>query len=940
MRSCIAVLLLVCTTVFSAIRVYAQGSVAGTVTDASTGEPVIGASVLLQGTQTGASTDVEGKFLIPSVPVGTYNLQISYITYKTHLVENVVVENGKRVSITVQLTEDVSELNEVVVRGTRSVDTDFTLLAAIRESKLVVSGISAEMISRSPDRDAAEVVRRVPGVTIMAGRYIVIRGASDRYNVTMLNGAYAPSMEADRRAFAFDVIPSGQLDQMLIFKSPSPELPGDFAGGVVKITTKSIPDETGLTFGYSLGYRSGTTFNTFYRSPRDWTQNFGFNGGTYNLPQSFPSDLRGISDEQTLRNAALSLRNYWLPEKVNAFFDQSASFTGNFKFLLGNVEVGNITAINWSNSRNRFSVNRKDFNQYDFISNSPSAIYAYSDDQNNQNSRTGVLMNWAFRLNENHIIEWRNIFNQINNSQYIYREGQNFEGNFYGTWGGFQEIFRGVYAGQLTGKHTLFGNRTTINWMAGAGKSYRDLPDNRRYRRDRDLTNGTERTYVPVSAAQVYFLGRFYGNMDEDSYTGSVSIDHTLKVSDNFLPVVSVGLFFENKERRFTARNIGYARNAFGWNTSLEYLPIDELFQPVNIYPPDGSGLIIDEQTNGSDSYSATNNLKAYYAAISLPIGKIMNISGGARLEDNVQSLGTATRTGDAIDQAVPVKRLLPSANLTVNLKDNMLIRAVYGRTLNRPEFREIAPFSFYDFEFNWVYGGNPDLKTAKIDNCDLRWEWYPSKSELITFGGFYKSFEDAIEAVYVPGAGSQGAKGFRYGNARSASVYGVELEVRKSLAGLTSSRLLDNLSLIFNTTLSKSNVDVGNQPERPLMGQSPYVVNAGLFYNNDSRGTQISVMYNVVGRRLFAVGGYTDAGDAVFEDIYEMPRNLIDLSVTQKLTDRLQGKFTISDMLNQKYILMQDGNRDGRFDRNNDQIVQENRFGSLFTLNLTYKIR
>jgi outer membrane cobalamin receptor len=917
----------------------AQGSIAGTVKDAATGEPVIGASVVVQGTQIGASTDVEGKFLIASVPAGTYNLQISYITYKTHLVEQVVVENGKRINIAVQLAEDVSELEEVVVRGTRSVDTDFTLLAAIRESKLVVSGISAEMISRSPDRDAAEVVRRVPGVTVMGGRYIVIRGANERYNVTMLNGAYAPSMEADRRAFAFDVIPSGQIDQMLIFKSPSPELPGDFAGGVVKITTKSIPDETGLTFGYSLGYRAGSTFNTFYQSRRDFVQNFGFNGGAYNLPQGFPADLRGVTDEQALRNAALSLTNEWLPEKITSFFDQSASFTGNFKFRLGRVEIGNITAVNWSNSRNRFEVKRQDFNQFDVVANAPSPIYAYTDDQNNQNSRTGLLMNWAVRFNENHVVEFRNVYNQINNSQYIYREGTNFEGNFYGTWGGFQEIFRGVYAGQLTGKHKLFNNQTTLNWMAGMGKSYRDLPDNRRYRRDRDLISGNERTYVPVSAAQVYFLGRFYGNMDESSYTGSISIDHTLKVSQNFLPVLSAGIFFEEKDRTFVARNIGYARNAFGWNSSLENLPINELFAPENIYPPDGSGLIIDEQTNGSDSYTAANNLKAYYASMSIPVGKVLNLSGGVRYEKNIQSLGTATRTGDAIDQAVPVGRILPSANLTVNLSENMLVRAVYGRTLNRPEFREIAPFSFYDFEFNWVYGGTPDLKTARIDNYDLRWEWYPSKSELITVGGFYKDFENAIEAVYVPGAGSQGAKGFRFGNARSASVYGMEVEVRKSLAGLTASRLVNNLSLIFNTTLSKSTVDVGNQPERPLMGQSPYVVNAGLFYNSEATGTQVSLMYNVVGRRLFAVGGYTDAGDAVFEDIYEMPRNLIDLSITKRFTERLQGKLTVADILNQKYILMQDGNRDGIFDKNNDQIVQANRFGSLVTINLTYKI-
>lgn len=924
---------------FGSLVAFSQGSIGGIVKDAMTGEPIIGANVVIQGTQLGSSTDLEGKFLINNVAAGKYVLQISFVTYKTHLVNDVVVDNGKRISIDVQLSEDVSELSEVIVRGTRTVDNDFALLASIRESKLVVSGISAEMITRSPDRDAAEVVKRIPGVTIMGGRYIVIRGASERYNVTMLHGAYAPSMEADRRSFAFDVIPSGQIDQLLIFKSPSPELPGDFAGGVVKITTKSIPDENGITFGYSLGFRTQSTFNDFLQSKRDPVQNFGFNGGINDLPAGFPDDLRGITNETSLSQAARSLNNNWVPDRVNSFLDQSASLTSNFRFKIRNIEVGNITAINWSNSRNRFDVRRKDFNQYDDVNNLPSVIYDYNDDQNNQNSRTGVLFNWAFRFNDNHTIEFKNLYNQINNSQYIFRKGQNFEGNFYGQWGGFQEIYRGVYSGQLLGKHKLFNGRTNVNWVANLGQSYRDMPDNRRYRRDLDLQSNTERTYVPVSAAQVYFLGRFYGDMTEDSYSGSVAIDHTIEVNENFLPVIAAGVFYDKKDRTFLARNLGYARDAFNWNSSLEYLSIQDLFHPANIYPTTGDGLIIDEQTNGSDSYVASNELKAYYASLLLPFGKKVTLAGGVRVENNNQILSTATRTGDNINQQVPVNRVLPSANLSYNFNDNMLVRVTYGQSLNRPEFREIAPFSFYDFEFNWVYSGEPNLRTAKIQNYDLRWEWYPTKNEMITFGGFYKDFTDAIEAVYVPGAGSQGAKGFRYANASSAYVYGVELDIRKSLAGLTASRFVDNLNVLFNTALSKSSVDVGSQPKRPLMGQSPYVINAGLYYQSDETGLQVSILYNVVGRRLFAVGGYTDMGEALYEDIYEMPRNVIDLSVTKKFGERLQGKFTLSDILNQKYVLLQDGNRDGIFDRKRDQVVQENRFGSLYTLGFTYQI-
>lgn len=929
-----ALLSLVCV-ILSAGFAFSQGSIAGKITDEKTGEAIIGGTILVQGTSVGTSTDIEGNFLISSIPAGTYTLQITYVGYQNTTIPNVVVENGKRITIDAKISDATSQLEEVVITGTRSVDNDFSIVREIRESKLVVTGVSAEMITRTPDRDAAEVAKRVPGVTIMGGKYIVIRGLSERYNVTMLHGAYAPSMEADRRSFAFDIIPSAQLDQLLIFKSPSPELPGDFAGGAVKVTTKGIPDESSITVGYSLGYRTNSSLKDFYRGERSGSQLFGFNSGLNDLPSSFPSYIDDALPEGQQESAGRSLRNNWTPEKVTSFLDQSASVTGAFKFNINKIQVGNVTAINWSNTWNRFDVKRKDFNQYDEINNEPDPIYAYTDDQNNQNTRTGVLFNWAFRLNDNHTIEFKNLYNQLNNSQYISRKGPNYEANQYWAFGGFQETYRGVLASQLLGKHKLFNSKTSVNWVANLGKSFRDLPDNRRYRRNVDTSTGSERTFVP-SVASPSFLGRFYGEMDENSFGGSLGIDHTFEVAENFLPVLSAGVFYEKKDRTFDARNIGYVKSP-NWDASLEELSVEDLFNPSNIN--NSTGLKLEEETNGSDSYSASNNLMAYYAGLTLPFGKKVNLSGGVRVENNKQTLKTQFETGDQVDQAPTVQRYLPSANLSYNFSEKMLIRTTYGQTLNRPEFREIAPFGFYDFEYNWVYVGNPNLKTARIQNYDVRWEWYPSKTEMITVGGFYKTFDNAIEVKFEPGGGSQGAKTFTYQNASEADVYGIEIDVRKSLYGMTSSKFVDNLNILFNTAIIKSHVTVGNQPDRPLMGQSPYVINGGVYYNNDENGWQVAVLYNVVGKRLFAVGGYTDAGFSAYEDIYEMPRSVLDLSVTRRFTERLTAKFSISDILNQRYVLMQDGNRDGEFDKAKDQIIQSNRFGSLYTFGLTYKV-
>lgn len=918
---------------------FSQGSITGTVTDAATGEAIVGANVVIQGSQLGAPTDVDGKFSIKNVAAGTYSLQVTFITYKPHVLNDVVVENGKRVNIDVKLSEEVSELQEVVVSGVRTIDNDFSLISAIREGKLVVTGVSAEMISRSPDRDAAEVVKRVPGVTIMGGRFVVIRGLSERYNVSMLHGAYAPSMEADRRSFAFDIIPSGQIDQLLVFKSPSPELPGDFAGGVVKITTKSIPDANTLSVSYSIGYRNGTSFDDFSQSSRTGSQFLGFNSGTNDLPSDFPttSQLKGwdLNDPRRAR-AGRALPNAWVPEQTTAFLDQSVAITGGVKFNAGKVRIGNITSLNLSHSRTHFQVNRRDFDVYDFTADAPDPRYDYVDDQNNLNVRTGILHNWAFKFDDNNSIEFKNLFNQINNSQYIYRAGLNYENNNSGDprgFGGFSETYRGVYSGQLVGKHKLFDAKTNINWVLNAGISHRDLPDMRRYRVDIDPMSGAERTFVPNGAAQTYFLGRFYSEMKEKNYSGSVGIDHTLEITDSFLPVVSAGVFYEIKDRTFDARNLGYIQGTT-WDPSNSNLSIDELFEPQNINGQDG--LQFDEQTNLSDSYDAQNNLLAYYGSVSLPFNDV-KVSGGVRIESNTQSLQSFQTNGAAIDQEVKVNRVLPSMNASYNFSEKMLVRATYGQTLNRPEFREIAPFGFYDFEYNWVVTGNPDLKTARVNNYDVRWEWYPSKTEMVTFGGFYKDFTNAIEMHYKVGSGSIST--FDFQNAGNAFNYGVELDVRKSLLGLTGSKFVDNINLLFNAALIKSEVQVDNQPKRELMGQSPYVINAGVYYNSEASGLQVSLLYNVAGRRLFAVGGYTDSGVLSYDNIYEMPRNVLDFSVSKTLKEKFQVKLSVADILNQKYVLLQDGNSDGEFNSTKDQIIQSNRYGSLFTLGLSYKV-
>ncbi|MFM7851755.1 MAG: TonB-dependent receptor domain-containing protein [Flammeovirgaceae bacterium] len=917
----------------------AQGSIGGTVKDVKTGEAIIGANVVIQGTTIGSATDVEGNFLIHNVKEGTYTIVVSYVTYKTNTIPDVVVGTAKRVTLDIPLAEDVAELSEVVVTATRQTDTDFDLLKTIKENKLVVSGISAQQIARTLDRDAAQVMRRIPGVTIRNNEFVNVRGLSERYNAVMLHGSYAPSVETDIRSFSFSIIPSSQLDQLLVYKSPSADIPGDFAGGVIKVATKGIPDENRVIIDYSTQYRAGTTFSDFYHQQRSSTHFTGINTGYYDLPSGFPSDLRKATGDAQV-NAGRSLKNLWTEQKSIAIPDQRLGITINRKFKVKRIEIGNITALTYSNAMTIFDVQRSDFNSFNTTDNVQSPIYLYNDNQNNQNIRTGVLFNWSFKFSDRHKIDFKNLFNQNSVDQFVSREGVNFESGVNVDNGSFDKVYRGIYSGQLLGTHKFMNAKTTVEWVAGYNKSNRDQPDYKRYRTDVDGTNGTKTLFVPVGAAAAEFLGRFYSKLDETSYSGGASINQIIGSNSNpeLNPSVKAGFFFETKEREFKARNIGYVRSSSSnFNQNLLNGTIGDLFNEPNIN--NTTGIKIDEQSNPSDNYRASNKLFAYYAMADVPISKRFRSSFGVRIENNTQELNSASFTNDPVNVRYPVTIVLPSANLSYNFTDKSLVRVTYGKTLNRPEFRELAPFGFYDFNFNFTNKGNPNLVTAEIHNADLRWEYYPSKTESISVGAFYKFFNNPIETVFNPGSGSLGAKSFTYQNAKSAVGYGTEIEVKKNLTGLTNSKFVDRLSVLFNSAVIYSNIELGNaisagqSNERPLQGQAPYIINSALFYSDEDHGFQVNLLHNVVGRNIIFVG-FED-----YPDLYLMPRHQIDLTINKRISSKFELRAGVSDLLNQDFLILQDGNKDKSFDTSADQIIQRYKPGQLFSIGFSWQL-
>lgn len=909
------------------------GTLRGTITDAKTKETLIGATVRIVGTQLGSTTDVNGFFSIAKVPAGAYTVEVTYVSYRTENIPNVKVEAEKITEINTALLEAAATLAEVKVVATRQTNTEVSVISEIKASQNIVSGISSQQIARSLDRDAAQVVKRVPGITIVGDRFINIRGLNSRYNNVMLHNAFTPSMETDVKSFSFDIIPSSQIDRLLIFKSPAAELPGEFAGGVVKIFTKNIPDQTSIVFDYGVSIRQGTSFGDFFQPEQGKNYWMGFNNGYQDIPSSFPKKNLNFATPAELELAGRALRNNWTTNRTLAVPDQRYSLTGNFKFQAGNIRFGNVTALNYSDARTAFEINRKDFNESN--NNQQSVIYNYNDAQYNRNIRVGVLHNWSVRFNENHSVDFKNLFNQLSNASTVNRTGRNLESNYSPDSYSFDQVYRGIYTGQLTGNHKFNNKKTLVDWVVGYNNAYRDQPDYRRYRSDIDESNGQRTLYVPVGTAAAFFLGRFSSEMRESALTGGVNLTQKLALKNGSEVEFKAGTYYESKDRDFKARNLGYVRTS---RTNPEILggSIEQLFQPANINNTDG--IRIDEQTNNSDSYKASNDLLAFYGSANVPLAKKLNLIAGVRYEANTQKLSSATINGEPVNVSFPVNKLLPSLNLTYNFSEKSLLRAAYGRTLNRPEFRELAPFAFYDFDYNIVYKGNPEVQTANVDNFDLRYEWYPTPNEVVSLAGFYKYFTNPIEVIVVPGAGSGGAKTFTFANAKSSVSSGMELEVRKGLASFGSSPVLQNMSLLFNAALIFSRIKLGTlglgqSDDRPLQGQSPYIVNVGLNYNNTKSGLQVNLLYNVIGRRIFA------AGFEGYPDIYEMPRNVLDITFSKEIGKRWVVKGGVTDILNQTNVLLQNGNGDKKFDRKNDQLIQTYRPGRMLQFGFSYRI-
>lgn len=907
------------------------------------GETVVGAIIMVEGTSKGAASDVFGAYAITGLSSGNYSVEIKALSYATQKITGVVVGN-EAVKLDVVMKTDAFEGKVIEIKDVRQTNSEASVIMEIREAKGVVSGVGAVQIQKSQDRNASEVARRIPGVTVIDNRFVMVRGLTERYNAVMMNGIMVPSLEPDVKSFSFDLIPSQAIDRFLVFKSPSPDLPGEFAGGAINVFTKNFPDySTSLDVSLSTNYRSNTTGKTFLSNGNTSMEALGFDNGSRDLPIDFPSNVRNVTSNSDRYILSQQLPNTWGVTEESALPDRRANVSFGKRFEREGVQFGNFTAITYSRTAQMLESKRLDYNVFDEVTQSSDTVFAFNDAIYQKAANVGILHNWGLRT-KNSTLEFKNFLNQNGQQSNTFRTGRAMEEGNYRKEYSFRYTERRLYTTQLTGAHELFKEKGKFTWALGYAQTRRNDPDWKRMRYTTPLDNSDPNYHAYfTTVAQPFFSGRLFMALKEDVRTYSANYEHRLFQTneDKEKPVfatLKVGAYVEDKDRDFSARNLGYVVDAFDFDWSKDTLGIGEILAPENMQ--DSTGFKLDEDTRGADKYHASSNLYAGYAMINLPWKKF-EITGGLRFEQNRQVLTSADVTNTPIEASLDSLVMLPSINVSYQLNKKSILRAVYGKTVNRPEFRELAPFSFYDFENNFINTGNPNLTFATNSNMDLRFEHYPSSSEYVSAALFYKEFNNPIEPYFVPGVGSGGTRSFAPGNALGAVSYGVELDVRKSFAEMTKNPVLNKLTVLANLSLIKSDIQVseeglasGLNPNRPMVGQSPYIVNGGLYYDNDSLGIQIVVLYNRIGPRVIIVGIPN------IPEVYETSRDMIDISVTKNFKNGFSLRLGVQDLLKQDFVNLQDANGDGVLSRSTDQRLQSFNRGNYWSFTVGYKFR
>ena len=866
----------------TAISLQAQtGTIAGTVNDGQLNDILPFANILVQGTTKGTTSDFDGKYTLDVEP-GTYVIEFSFVGYTTQQISEVVVKEGKTTVLDVTLSG--ASLDEVVITTTARKNTEQSVLNLQRKSVQLLDGLSLESIKKSGASNVASAVRNVPGVSVQGGKYVYVRGLGDRYTKTILNGVDVPGLDPDRNTLQLDIFPSSLLENIIVVKSSTADQPADFTGGVVDIVTKDIPNGKQSSASIGLGYNPDFHFNSNYiTNESSGTDFLGFDDGLrsnpfnenqeFNFPTTTPNTAEFLAGRLNPTLAAA---------RENSGADMSLSFTTGNSYDVGDNKLGFLASVSYKNETTYYD----DYvDGQRFRKDTDPSIFELNTDRTQQGERgeNNVLISALgglsyktdrskYRFNVLHIQNGESgaslltQTNRIDNSNTIKKDVLIY------TERGLTNLF-------FSGKHTNEDASWTTEWKLSPTFSNVDDKD---FRTTPFLINEDSGDFI-ISPSESGDASRFFRELDEINVASKLDLTrkHQLFEKDAKL---KFGGAFTYKQRDFTTVRFSTPFRNFD-STILNGDP-NAILGQYAYSATDDSGFFVRQDSNENDSFDSNINIAALYASEEFRPYSWFTAIVGLRTEKFDLIYTGQDQNGNIFDEEKILDKfdLFPSANLIFDMNEEgaQKLRASFARTTARPSFKEASLAQIFNPIENELFIGNINLQPTYINNFDLRYEIYGEEEkkfglgDFLALSGFYKKFKDPIELTFFAEATGQVTPR----NLGDAEVYGVELELRKSLDIIG----LDNFSLNLNTSIIESN-ETYNEDElilrqallkdgedlgdgRVLQGQSPFLLNAGIAYESKESGWKSGLFYNVQGKTLEIVA----AGEIA--DVYTLPFN------------------------------------------------------------------
>jgi hypothetical protein len=890
------------------------GTVEGRLISSDDGRPVQNARIFISGVATDIRSDTNGRFNA-EVPAGQRSISVLHSGFNTLTQDNVEVPEGGTATLELELTPAGSELQEFVVIAPYLSGSLASVLAERRESEGVTDVLSAEQISRAGDSDAAGALKRVTGLTLVGGQYIYVRGLGERYSSVLLNDATIPSPDPTRRVVPLTLFPTDVIEAVLVQKTASAFLPGEFGGGTVQLRTVSFPPELSGNLSVSLGCRDGTTFETGLDYAGGDTDYLGVDDGTRDLPASLAEAIAG---GQFLRPRSFTNPDGFTPEEIELFGEDvaakssydlleqtipldlglSGSFGNSYGFGDGN-RWGFLTAFKYDNKWVHLNEIRREFSA---VADGGLQLADEVDVTRTANNiDTSLFTNLGVEFADNHKVGFNAML--LRQTEDEGRVGEGLEDSQQLRRFEFQWIENELLSYQAVGTHIFPFEDWTLGWQYTDATATRDEPNTRRYRRDDDDGDG-----VYEISTRSDSNSQTWSDLEDKLSHWSVDSTLPLEFGDHSLALRG-GLGDLERDREATIRTFTFQGRVPNELSTLDY---SELYTPTYIDP---RILQLRETTRATDTYTASQTLDSTFLNLDLSLlNEKYRISAGLREEDNRQQVVTADLSNPnappVIGEIDQVDRL-PSAAITWAYSDKAQLRAAYAESVNRPDFREMAPAPYLDPLLDIITVGNPELKTADLKNYDLRWEFYFSPSESFSVAGFYKEFTNPIEKTFSSGGS---ARIINLQNALTAELTGVEVDYSQSLGWIEDFAWLDWLAefewgflgpfdwayyhIAFNYAWIDSTVEIDSSlttqtnSDRPLQGQSPWVINLQLGYYNPDSPTEWSLLYNEFGERI------SQAGVLGQPDIYEQPFPQLDFVYKRRFSEDWRFVLKLKNLL------------------------------------------